>query len=774
MPMLEAPLPHAETLSGDLGELVVRCRELALVPLVEAVRADQAQRWRAGQRLWAEAYLEAFALLAASPEDALVLIWGEVLLRLERGEAPQPAEYGARFPRHADTLQAQFELQAHLELPSDAPTVVPGESPRAGGPPLPDVPGYELLEEIGRGGMGVVYKARQAGLDRLVALKMVLAGAYAGEAERARFRGEALAVARLQHPHVVQVFAVGEHEGHPFLALELLEGGSLAERLRGGPLPPRQAAELAERLARAVQAAHEAGVVHRDLKPANILLGGDGTAKVADFGLAKRLDAAGPTQSGAVMGTPAYMAPEQAGGRAKEVGPAADVYALGAILYEMLTGRPPFQAESPLETLQQVLTRDPVGPRRLRPQVPRDLETVCLKCLHKEPAGRYASAAALADDLRRFLDGRPVQARRVGRLGRAWRWCRRRPLVACLCVALALALLAGPVVILYVLHTTRELDRARARAAQEKGLTLYRAGDSTGAVVASTEALQLDPDLVDARLVRASAYLGLGRSDEALADSNELLRRHPDLAEGYVGRATALSSKGQYKQAVRDCTEALQQRWKYKASASIARLVRSNAYAMLGEWDLAAEDVAQAMKGQARWAAQTLAMQGGCLLAKEDRGGYHRVCRELVDRFGKSDTLDSAYLAARVSMLSSADSGIKPAVAIRLAKRALAGERTAWRLQALGLAHYRAREYKEALQWLDVADATRWAGNLSTALVQAMAHHRLGNAEEAQKRWGLATARPFPYIHPHEAVIYQILRREAEAVLKSPPGDKSS
>jgi tetratricopeptide (TPR) repeat protein len=332
--------------------------------------------------------------------------------------------------------------------------------------PRPSLPGYEILEELGRGGMGVVYKARQLGLNRLVALKMVLAGAHASTAELERFRAEGEAVARLQHPHVVQVFDVGEQAGLPYYSLELCEGGSLEMKLRGTPLPPKEAAALVEKLARAVQAAHDRGVIHRDLKPANVLLMADGTPKVTDFGLAKLLDSPRQrTRTGAVMGTPSYMAPEQAGGVTRAVGPAADTYALGAILYELLTGRPPFRGETSIDTLGQVLTEEPVPPSRLNPRVSRDLETVCLKCLQKTPRARYASALELADDLRRFQADEPIRARPVGRLQRAYRWCRRNPRVAVLFSAVF-----GLLLLLAVGSTVAAvwINAARAEAEREK------------------------------------------------------------------------------------------------------------------------------------------------------------------------------------------------------------------------------------------------------------------------------------------------------------------
>jgi WD40 repeat protein/Flp pilus assembly protein TadD len=349
----------------------------------------------------------------------------------------------------------------------------------------------------------VVYKARQRRLDRLVALKMILAGCHAGPEELTRFRMEAEAVARLRHPNIVQIHEVGEHNGLPFFSLEYVEGGSLSRTVRGTPQPPRAAAALVATLAEAVYAAHRQGIVHRDLKPGNVLLhpkaeGGrrkeikEGPAvpsdilshsnlepKIADFGLAKKLDTPSPgpdggdavTQTGAVMGTPSYMAPEQAAGKAREVGPAADLYALGAILYELLTGRPPFKGPTPLDTLHQVVSEDPVPPRRLQSRVPRDVETICLKCLHKEAGKRYGSARELADDLHRFLADEPIRARPVGVVERGWRWCRRNKAVASL-LTLAGLLLATVAVVAtvsrYKIGEQLEKTREAARDAQEQ------------------------------------------------------------------------------------------------------------------------------------------------------------------------------------------------------------------------------------------------------------------------------------------------------------------
>jgi serine/threonine protein kinase len=275
----------------------------------------------------------------------------------------------------------------------------------------PCVPGYEINGVLGRGGMGIVYKARHLRLDRIVALKMVLAGAHAAPDEVGRFRTEAEAVAKMQHANIVQIYEVGDCDGRPYISLEFVGGGSLAQKLNGLPMASTKAARLIATLARAIHAAHERGIVHRDLKPANVLLTEDGTPKITDFGLAKRLDRdSGRTRSGTIMGTPAYMAPEQASGRSKDIGPATDVYSLGAILYELLTGQPPFRADTPLDTVLQLLDREPAPPRAVNPGVPRELEAICLKCLEKNSRHRYATAAALADDLEHYLEGVAVSA----------------------------------------------------------------------------------------------------------------------------------------------------------------------------------------------------------------------------------------------------------------------------------------------------------------------------------------------------------------------------
>jgi serine/threonine-protein kinase len=309
-----------------------------------------------------------------------------------------PEEVCASWPDLLPTVRNRWRQIRRLRSDLDAlfpPADQPGRQATEG-QGLPQIPGYEVEAVLGRGGKGIVFRARHLRLKRVVALKMLLDGAYATPQDRARFQREAEAVAGVRHPHIVQVYDVGEHESQLYFTMELVEGGSLAEKLTGTPQPRCQAAALIATLATAVHAAHQSGIVHRDLKPGNVLLTADGTPKISDFGLARRLESrAGLTQSGAPFGTPSYMAPEQARGKVRAMGPAVDVYALGAILYELLTGRPPFKGETPADTVLQVVSQEVVPPSRMNATVPRDLETICLKCLQKDSERRYSNAAAL-------------------------------------------------------------------------------------------------------------------------------------------------------------------------------------------------------------------------------------------------------------------------------------------------------------------------------------------------------------------------------------------
>jgi WD40 repeat protein/tRNA A-37 threonylcarbamoyl transferase component Bud32 len=423
------------------------------------------------------------------------------------GARAQAAEAAAP-SREAPTIAVDSQAVKKPDDPRDR-TLLGADGKRTG-EDARSVPGYDILAELGRGGMGVVYKARHNKLNRVVALKMILAGAHAGPQELARFRSEAEAVAPLQHPHIVQIYEVGEHQGHPYFSLEYIEGGSLAQQLDGAPQPTRWAAMLVETLARAIHFAHQRGIIHRDLKPANILLTGKwerGASreisvstslaaagmpipKITDFGLAKRLaNDTNQTKTGAVLGTPSYIAPEQAAGK-KDIGPPADVYALGAILYELLTGRPPFRGETPMDTMLQVMSDEPVPPSRLQPKVPRDLETICLKCLEKNPAKRYPNAEALADDLRRFANDEPIQARPISLAGRGLKWARRSPAVAALVLVIGLAVLALWAASLWysaALRIANEQEKLRAAEAERQRVEAERQRQVAEAAQAEAE-----------------------------------------------------------------------------------------------------------------------------------------------------------------------------------------------------------------------------------------------------------------------------------------------
>jgi WD40 repeat protein/serine/threonine protein kinase len=446
------------------------------VRLVEEVCDRFEAAWRVGPRPDLEPYL------ASAQECVRSLLLPELLAldlayRRQAGERPSPADYRSRFPADDELIRSAFadgdassptapsppcpERQETMQFPGGPGTPSGADQPSEA---LPLVLGYRIESRLGEGGMGVVYKAHQISPNRIVALKMVHDRRPASAEEVRRMRAEAEAAADLDHPNIVPIYAVGEHQGQPYFAMRFIDGGTLGDSLGRYANDLRSAARLLATVARAVHHAHQRGVLHRDLKPGNVLLDAQGEPHVADFGLAKRIAGrASLTQTGAVIGTPEYMSPEQARAQ-KGLSTAVDVYGLGAVLYALLTGRPPFQAKDVYETLMQVVGDSPVPPRTLNAKVPRDLETICLRCLQKEPSGRYGSAGEVARDLERWLAGEPIVARPVGRWERGWRWCRRNPAVASLLASLLVVLTLGVIVSArYAVVARREARAARQR-----------------------------------------------------------------------------------------------------------------------------------------------------------------------------------------------------------------------------------------------------------------------------------------------------------------------
>ncbi|HEV2971299.1 MAG TPA: protein kinase [Pirellulales bacterium] len=526
----QTDLSHA---AASLNAAISSVREFPRSVWMELLRRDQCERWRSGRRTPVEIYIDLLPELSADREDILILISGEVQLRREIGEACTLREYQTRFPELADDIALQFDLDPYFSQRNDSSDTGRGRS----GFSNADLPGYEIFRELGRGASGVIYLARRISLDRLVAVKAIPLSA--GDPHRlSRQRREASILSRLQHPHVVQIYDVIETPGMLYLIIEYVNGPTLTESTTGSPQPPQAAARLVLTLAEAIHVVHEAGVLHRDLKPSNILLTSAGEPKITDFGLAKLLSNDSQlTTDNCLLGTPCYMPPEQASGSAGECRREGDVYSLGAILYELLTGRPPFRGVTVLDTLSLIRDREPVACRASQPQTPRDLETICLKCLAKAPQERYETAAALADDLSRFLDGAAIKARPPSRIETAVRWCRRRPAIAGLGAGLLVAILAGFGGILWQWNraeTERQLadqqsveiqrtaERLRtALVLVERGHTFRSWRRWDDAVDALDEAIRLCPELRSAWEERGSLFTEMGLWDYALADRRQ-------------------------------------------------------------------------------------------------------------------------------------------------------------------------------------------------------------------------------------------------------------
>jgi tetratricopeptide (TPR) repeat protein/tRNA A-37 threonylcarbamoyl transferase component Bud32 len=721
---------------------------------------------------------------------------------LDSGRSPE--EVCRDCPELLPEVRRRWHQMRAVEAKLDVlfPTPAPGSHPEADTPvawhtgtDLPRISGYLVEALLGRGGMGIVYKARHLRLNRIVALKMMVSGAYSGPRERARFQREAEAVASLRHANIVAVYDVGEHDGCPYFTMEFLEGGSLAHALAGTPQPAREAAALLMTLAEAVQVAHQASIVHRDLKPANILLTADRTPKIADFGLARHFDGQSALSlSGARMGTPSYMAPEMVTGKAGTIGPAADIYSLGALLYEMFTGRPPFRGETVSETERQVITDDPVPPARLNPKVPRDLETICLKCLHKDPQRRYADAGALADDLRRFMEGRPIQARRIGRLEHAWRWCRRNPSGAALALTALgfVGLCVGGALWVQRQQLERrieaEMRRGRARLAivaalghqedlrqrglwEEAKMELVRAetrlddarSDELQRRLAAAEAEldhemkaeAADPGLL-LRMAKAEAELGRSRRVEALLE--RAISRQPRDPNTWVQSGVVRVRLGQTDRAVADFVKAIELLPADRFFASPrSRLIlelagHEHAYAALLEarlgdkqlwigrgryhalrdrWSRAAADYARGIEAVALPDTQEYYEYACVLLLVGDDRRYRGLVQALQEQVDKTKEPRLAYELARACIITP-EMPADPGRVIRWARLAAESAPLPWHSHVVGAAYYRAGEYEEALRWLGESLERGWdmARPLNQFLL-AMIHRRMKHAKQA-------------------------------------------
>ncbi len=554
-----------------------------LATLEELVHVDLElawQKWASHQHRdrpdLLETYVDAYPELAETAIRSR-LARHEYQVRHAAGDSVLASDYTTRFP---DLFSSEEDFRGALQefsldppstfsLPSCDSTVDPETAKRLAqrkvSPVGSRVGDFEIKQELGRGGMGVVYRARDAKLNRDIALKMILGGAHVSTGQLERFLTEARAVAQLQHPNIVQVFEIGEHGGLPFLAMEYVAGLTLANQLARKPLPPADAARLLETLARTVQHAHDHRILHRDLKPANILLTPEGVPKISDFGLAKQLEEdSAATKTGTVLGTPSYMSPEQAQGATKEVGPASDQYALGALMYEILTGRPPFLAADPLETILEVIHKEPVPPKQLQSKLPDDLNTICLKALQKDPGKRYASVTDLAEDLRRFSAGEPIMARPVRRLERLRRWCTRNPLVASLTTASVLLLLAITSISIWAAYSlsvknsaiesqNRQIKEQNAAITREKEVADQRAEMAMGAYqtliteVQNTIADTPQTEQLKINLMRAVAD-GMERLSNEMGEETPA---DPTLAAALMKMANELHRLGQSDQALR-------------------------------------------------------------------------------------------------------------------------------------------------------------------------------------------------------------------------------
>jgi tetratricopeptide (TPR) repeat protein/predicted Ser/Thr protein kinase len=682
----------------SVNEAILAARTWPRPHWLDLVRRDQCERWRSGDKVPAEVYFNLLPELRATREDAIVLVCGEMHLRREVGDSFMFEEYQTRFADLRNDLALQFEIDR---------LILSSAEPDTGGDALVAkrklrLPGYDVLREIGRGSSSVVYLARQVSVDRLVAIK-AMSLSVADERWVNRQRREASILSRLQHSGIVQIYDAVEAEGLMCSVIEYVDGQTLAQQSNGMPLDSKAAARIVRTLAKTMEVVHEAGIVHRDLKPSNVLMASEQGPKITDFGLAKFLSADQVlTTDSCLLGTPSYMPPEQASGDSSLSGVRSDVYSLGAILYELLTGRPPFLGVTILDTLSMIRDREPVPPRTLQPKTPADLETICLKCLEKQPEKRYPTAAAMAGDLERFLNDFPITARRPSAPEKCFRWCRRNPIIATLAAGLLAAVFLGFGGILW------QWDQAE-RARLSESVARREADSRAGEVQDGLEKLQA----ASAHLDRARVFWQWRRGDDAIDALAAAIALRPDLS-------AAWEQRGQL-------------------------------YADLGLWELAAADERRAFElSEPSQAAQWWSY--AMLLAHVgDVQRYQGLCRRMQERFRGHHGSVLLEVVRTACVIPSAEEDFSREVhpsaeedfsreVQRLRSAELELPRDPVTLYVMGLAQYRAGQFTEAVQSCTASQnsAGMEAQPLPNSPVLALAYEALGDLDNARVNMEMA------------------------------------
>jgi serine/threonine protein kinase len=685
--------PQAPTRPPSSADSVERSaeavRRFARSMWLDLVRRDQSERWRMGTAVRAEIYFQLLPELRGDREEALVLVCGEVRSRCQAGEQVMPDEYAHRFPDLAEDLAIQFELDGTLGNLSGT------QEPSIEREPLEiRLPGFEIIRPLGRGGSSRVYLGRQMSVDRLVAVK-VIDSWHLDENQLRRHRQEASILSRMQHPNIVQIYDIFETDGFLYSVIEYVDGPTLAEFADGKPQPPQRAADLVRILAEAVHAVHDAGVLHRDLKPSNVLMTSGGQPKISDFGLAKLISNANfLTTNPGLLGTPSYMPPEHAQGDGRSTDREGDVYSLGAILYELLTGQPPFLGVTILDTLSMIRERDPSSPRLLQPGIPRDLETICLKCLSKSPQARYRTAAELADDLRRHLSGVPIRARRPSPLERLSRWARRSPAIALLSAGL---LLTGVLGFAGIVSQWRQAESARNRETLARRESDQRAQDASASLDRLT--------LANGFLERGHREVSARHWDDAYAAFTRAIELRPDHVPVWEARGEFL-------------------------------------YVRLGLWDLAAQDLKRAFELQTPnsphrwWWNALLRMHEG------DVDGYREVCRRLQEHKALNGGAEYAYFLVRSLALRVERPELNKELVELADELARSHPHQGVYSQLQGLALLRAGRAQEAINRCRDSLAAEGAGfcrELNYPIL-AIAHQKVGRTTEARAALDLALA----------------------------------